>query len=1850
MRPYISFSAALEDGRLQVLWEDGERALCRGRRADEKMAPRSVLALRLTVDPPPPATVERLAHEYGLKDHLESAWAVRPLELIRERDRTMLVLEDPGGEPLDQHLGEPMEAPRFLQLAISIAAALRQVHQRGLVHRDLKPAHILVDGGHVRLTGFGLASRLPRERQSPGPPEFIAGTLAYMAPEQTGRMNRSIDSRSDLYALGVIFYQMLTGVLPFTASDPMGWIHCHIARTPMPPRERVANISDPISHIVTKLLAKTAEERYQTAAGVERDLRRCLTEWQARGRIDTFLPGETDTPDRLSAPEKLYGREREIAGLLAAYDRVATTGKTELMLVCGYSGVGKSSVVHELHKALVPSRGLFASGKFDQHQRDIPYRTIAQAFQGLIRGFMSKGDAELEGWCGVLSQAFGAHGRLMIELVPELELIIGEQPPTPDLPPQQTRQLFQIALRRFVGAFAKREHPLALFLDDLHWVDAATLDLLEDLMIGSDLRHLLVIGAYRDNEIDPTHPLVRKLEAIRGAGAKVGQITLTPLAGKHLEEFVADALHCAPTRAVPLAHLVHEKTGGNPFFAIRFLSALADEGLVAFDPIAAGWSWDLDRIRAKGYTENVVELMVGKLRHLPEETQAALQQLACLGNAAKTALLSTVLATSEDLVHAALWDAARNDLVERLDGSYRFIHNRVQEAAYSSIPDGQRAAAHLRLGRLIAARTPPEKRDESIFEIVNQLNRCLGLITSVDEREQLAEFNLTAGRRANASTAYASALSYFIIGRDLLTEECWEHRRELIFALELHRTECELLTGALSDAETHFAALSARAAETADRAGVARLGIDIYSMLSQHSRAVAVGLNYLRCVGISWSPHPTDEEARRAYRRIWSELSRRTTGELIALPLMTDPTFLATLDVLNRLSSPAQYTDLNLYTLAACQMLSLTLERGNSDASAVAYVRLGTVAGLWSGEYEGAYRVGQLAYELVEQRGLRRFQAGVYLNFGNMIMPWTRHIRTCCEVIGRAFAAAQKTGDLMYAGICSSARIINLLTVGDVLADIQREAESALAFAQKVQLGPGLEVIRVVLATVRMLRGATARFGSLDDGLVDEQRIERDFANTSELTASQCWYWISKLRARFIGGDYATALDAASRAQPLLSMSLTIMEAADYHLYSALSQAAFCESLPATQRTSHLESLGSHHRQLAKWAAACPENFGDRAALVGAEVARLADRELEAERLYAQSIRSARANGFIHNEALAYELASRFYAARGLDEIAEMHLRKAYNGYLRWGADGKVRQLEVSHPHLRSESPPAAAGTIGVPVDQLDLATVIKVSQTVSSEIVLERLIDTMMRTAVEQAGAQRGVLIVWRGGELWCVAEGSTQNDTITVELRDEPMAETVLPQSVVQYVLRTREPVILDDAAADHPFSADPYIRRRQARSILCIPLLTQAKLGGLLYLENNLAPRVFVQARAAVLKLLASQAAIALENASLYRDVEEREGKIRRLVDANIIGTFIWKAAGPSIEANDILVVEANDAFLRMLGYDREDLAAAPLSRATLTPPEWYERDAQSVAQVKMTGTVLPFEKEYLRKDGSRVPVLVGIATFDRQLDRGVAFVVDLTERKRSEAQAREAQMELRRSSDKLAQATQAASLAELSASIAHEVNQPLAAIVANSHACHRWLSATPPNIERAKVTAERITRDANSAADVVSRIRALFSRSLNVRSCEDINGLISGVCRLMADEIAQKDICINTNLEPDLPSVAVDRVQLQQVFVNLIRNGIEAMDAVVGGARALQIRSCREGLDAIRVEIRDAGTGFNDPESAFEPFFTTKQKGMGMGLAICRSIVESHGGRLWAANNGSLGATVAFTLPLAANEAP
>jgi PAS domain S-box-containing protein len=1817
---------------LEALRDDGELTLYRGHEPGEQA---SVLIVAPSAEQPSLQSLQLLEHECSLAADLDPAWASRPLKVTRRDGRTMLILMDPGGEPLDRVLerreGQPLELTRLLRIAIGLASALGGVHCQGLIHKDVKPANVLVDDAdHVWLTGFGIASRLPRESQAAAPPEIIAGTLAYMAPEQTGRMNRSIDTRSDLYSLGVTLYEMLTGALPFSAGDPLEWIHCHIARQPTPPSDR-ARVPEPLWLLTMKLLAKNAEERYQTAAGVEADLRRCLADVESHGRIDAFPLGAHDASERLLMSEKLYGREPEIAALLAAFNRVITRGTPALVLVSGYSGVGKSSVVHELHKGLVPPRGLFASGKFDQYKRDIPYATVAQAFQGLIRPLLSKSEAELHDWRDALREALGPNARLVVDLVPELRLIIGEPPPVPELPPQDAQHRFQLVFRRFIGVFARPEHPLALFLDDLQWLDAATLDLLEDLLTGPDVQHLMVIGAFRDNEVDSAHPLMRKLAAIRQAGARVQDIILAPLTREDLGRLIADSLHCQPERATLLAQLVHEKTAGNPFFAIQFISALAEEALLTFDHGAARWSWDLDRIHAKGYTDNVVDLMVGKLNRLPIETQKALQQLACMGNSAEFALLAMVHEDSQEDMHRDLWEAVRTGLVFRSDGAYRFLHDRVQEAAYSLIPADLRAAAHVRIGRLLAAHTPPETREEAIFEIVNQLNRGAALITSQPEREQLAELNLIAGRRAKASTAYPSALATLAAGAALLAEDSWERRRELTFAVELNRAECEFLTGALAAAEQRLTALSARAATAVERACVTCLQADLYTTLDQGSRAITVGLNYLRYLGIDWSPHPMEDEARREYERIWDRLGSRAIETLTDLPLMSDPDSLATLDVLSKMATPALYTDANLYLLVICRQVNLSLEHGNCDASCFAYEWLAMVAGARFGDYAAAYSFGRLGCDLVDQRGLTRFQARTDLIFGGLIIPWTRHVKSGRDLLRRSFEAANQIGDLTYAAYSCEQLITNMLAAGDSLVEAQRECEHGLAFARRVRFGLVIDLISAELGLVRTLRGLTRTFGSFDDEQFDEREIEQRFAANPDLTLAECWYAIRKLQARFIAGDYAAAVEAAATAQRRLWTAVSRFETTEYHFYGALAHAACCDVTAGEQRRQHLEAVTAHHRQLDVWAANCPQNFENRAALVGAEIARIDGRDIEAMRLYEEAIRSARANGFVHNEALAYELASRFYAVRGFEQIARMYLREARQGYLRWGADGKVRQLDDAFPHLREEPPLAGQrSTISTPVEQLELSTVLQVSQAVSGEIVLEKLVDSLLRTAVQHAGAERGLLILPQGDDFRIEAEASPDTGAVTVRLRDAIASAEELPESVLHYASRAHESVILDDAAGAGPFIGDEYIRRQHARSILCLPLVKQARLVALLYLENNLATGVFTPAKIAVLKVLASQAAMSLENSRLYRELEQREAKIRRLVDANVVGVLV--------SDDDGRIIEANDAFLEMVGYTSDDLTSGRLRWSELTPPESRVASERAVAQLRATGTCDVFEKEYFRRDGSRVPALVGAAAVAGPGSGTVAFVLNLTERKRAEVERER----LRQVQGDLTYMSRVATMGELAASLAHEIKQPIAAVVTNARTCALWLERETPDLAEASEAASRTVNAALRASDIVDRVRSLYTRGTPHRALVDVNDMIQEMVVLLQHEASRHAVAIRTELAERLPDIVADRVQVQQVLMNLMLNGIEAMK---DGPGELVITSQRTDDGQLLISVSDSGGGI-PPEQAeriFEAFFTTKPRGNGMGLSISRTIVESHGGRLWASANTARGAMFQFTLP-------
>jgi predicted ATPase/signal transduction histidine kinase/ActR/RegA family two-component response regulator len=1855
----------LADGRHETLREDGEFVYYRnGHRNSINGTPTLVVApLR---EHTAPRSLRRIEHEYSLRAELDPAWAARPLALVAHQGRSLLVLEDPGGEPLERLLGKPIELQQFLRLAVGFSAALGRVHQQGLIHKDIKPANALVKvaSGQVWLTGFGIASRLPRERQSPEPPEFIAGTLAYMAPEQTGRMNRSIDSRSDLYSLGITLYEMLTGSLPFTASDPMEWVHCHIARQPVPPGELSKDVPAIIPAIISRLLAKTAEERYQTAAGVEADLRRCLTEWEAKGRIDTFTLGKHDTSDRLLMPEKLYGRDREGEALLAAFDQVVATGTPVMVLVSGYSGIGKSSVVHELHKAIVLPRGIFISGKYDQYKRDIPYATLAQAFRTFIRQILSESEAQVARWRNAIREALGANGQLMVNLITELEFVIGKQPLVAELPAAEAESRFHMVFRSFLRVFADKTHPLAIFLDDLQWLDAATLKLLEHLITHPDVRHVLIIGAFRDNEVSPSHPLVRTLDSIRATNAQLREIVLAPLSLDDVTQFVADTLHCEQVRAKQLAQLVYDKTLGNPFFAIQFLTALAEEGLLVFEADAAAWVWDLARIRAKGYTDNVVDLMVGKLKRLSDSTQERFKQLACLGNMAEIGALTLIHGMPEEEIHTALWEAVRTGLIFRQDGGYAFLHDRVQEAAYALIPEVERPAIHLRIGRLLAAKTSAEKLEDAIFEIVNQLNRGAALITEQEEREQVAELNLVAGRRAKASTAYSSACAYLRTGMDLIGLEGFTSRYEIAFGLWLERAECEYLSGNFDDAERHISELLARGGSKIDKAAAYRIKIDLHVMKSENTQAIESALECLRLFGIEMSPHPTLSQVEAEYETVWNALGGRSIESLIDLPLMTDPEMRAAMRVLSVLYAPALFTDINLVYLYLCHMVNVSLKYGTTDASTPGFAWFGVILGPVFHRYDDGYRFGRLACELVEKHRIVAYKAKTYFSM-EMVSLWTQPPQTAIGHIRTAFRAGFETGDLTIACYSCNHLLTDLLLRGDHLDEVWPETERGLDFARKAKFRDVVDVIVSQQRFIRNMRGQTANFSTFTDAMFDEGAFEAQLTE-DRMATMVCWYWILKLQARFMSGDYEAALAAARKAKELLWSSDSHIQLLDYYYYTALAIAAAYETVAPDSQRERREILTAHLRQLEEWAESCAATFCDKHALVAAETARLDGRELDAERLYEEAIRLAREHGFIHNEGIAGELAARFYAARGFETIAQAYLRNARYCYMRWGADGKVRQLDESYPHLRTEvSPGPPTTTIGASVEHLDLTTVIKISQAVSGEIVLEKLIDTLMRTALEHTGAQRGLLFVPHGGAQRLEADATTSRDTINVYLRPASVSAAELPESVLHYVVRTQETVCLDDASAQGAFSTDEYIRRNRVRSVLCLPLIKQATLIGVLYLENNLTPGAFTPARSAVLKLLASQAAISLENAYLYTDLQQENSERRRaedalrrseayLTDAQTLshtGSFGWKPATDEIywSAETFRIYEFDPA---------KPLEFAPVVQQT--HPDDRAFLAQTLDRARHDKKDYEMEYRLLMADGSVKHLQVvarGLAGESGNIEF-VGTVMDVTQRKLAEEAQRAQECEREAMQRQRQQAAKLEALGQLAGGIAHDFNNILGAILGYGELAQYEVGegcAVRRHVDQVMQAGAR-------GKGLVDRILAFSRSGMGENVPVHVQSVVEETLELLAASLPA-EVRLERQLDAADTVVMGDATQFHEVAVNLCTNAMHAMaqvgvlTVVLARETVAERRFLSHGtLGAghyVRLLVGDTGSGIPPAviERMFDPFFTTKRvgDGTGLGLALVNGIVADLGGVIDVATEVDVGTTFTIWLP-AAGEVP
>ena len=1865
--------------------------LYRGRLADGT----PVLVKRVEGAETPDAAVALLRGERDLFERLPAG--PHPLALLSDPESPSLVLEDRPGEPLEALLRRPLPVSESIAMAAELARALAELHAMRLVHRDLRPANVLADPAR------GLARLVDLSRAVPegAPAGSVEGNdLAYISPERSGRVGREVDGRSDLYSLGVLLYRMLTGELPFTASDALEWVHCHVARQPRPPAE-LGPVPRAAADIAMKLLAKSPEDRYQSALGLAADLEQCLERLRSNGDGTPFALGTRDVSERFHVPRKLYGREAELEALASAFWRVADSGKPELVLIAGYSGIGKSSLLAELRGPIAEVGAHFGFGKVDQGRRDVPYAPLAAALSEIVQQILAESEEGIARWRALLLTALGAQGQLIADLVPQLALVIGPQPPAPALPPAEAQHRFQRVFQRFLGALASAEQPLVLFLDDLQWVDPSTLALLEHLATQAETRHLLLLGAYRDNEVGPTHPLARMIEGLRKGGVGVETIVPRPLSREDANRLVADTLRCEPSRSEPLTRLVFEKTEGNPFFFIQLLALLHEEGSIAFDRARREWGWDLETIEAKGYADNVAELMAGKLRQLPEPTRHLLCLAACLGHGFDLDDLALVNGRPRLETEADLSEAVERDFLRAgAGGGVSFVHDRVQEAAYALIAEGERPQVHLRIGRLLLDWAAGSALGERVFEIVSHLERGASLLDA-GEKVRLAELELEAGRRAQAATAYRSAALCFARGQALLPPDAWRSRYALTYALALERARCEWLSGDFAAAEELLSALLREARGRAERADAYRVRIDLHTTRGEVAECARTALEACAQIfGLEFPLHPQPEVLQGAVETVLAELAGREVEELLALPAMADPDAQALLALISSSLPCAHFTDPALHDLIVCTVVRLSLRHGNSPYSAHGYVTFGLILGHRLGRFDEALRFSRLACDLVEKDGFSASKVAAYFLAG-MLEYQSRPPADALRLLRAGLKAAFDGGDANHGCYCAAGIVQCRLMAGERLADVAEEARDQLRFTRSVKYQNVHDVIIVVARLVESLRGSTRRFGSFDGPGFDDEAFEAGLATAYPYLPAA--YHGHKIFAELVAGNFEAALAASARARPY-ALDHPVTYAEGYRFFTALALSARHDEVSPEERQPLVDALLEHEAQLRAQAIHNPGTFGPRHALVAAEVARIEGRHLDALRGYEDAIAAAREGGFAYVEAIASEVAARFHRSCRLATGAGAHLRAARDAYRRWGADAKVRALEAEHPELLAEPSAQPAAAAGAGAGELDFLAAARASQAISRESALASLLDALMRTVVESAGAQAGWLLLLRGADLYLAARATAGGQGTDVQVfTGAPGEAAELPASILSYVRHTLERVILSDAAAPSIFSADTALRRRGARSVLCLPIVRQGALTGLLYLENNLVRGAFTRERLAVLELLAAQAAISLENDTLNRDLEKEnagreraEGALResqRLMQA-IFDSSNTVILVKDLEGRYLLVNRRVEVLHRMSNEEMRGKTDYDLfPRETAESIREADRLALAAGAARESEAVLPEE------DGLHTYLSVKCPIYGEDGEPYALCVVstDITERKRAEAELthykehlealvarrteeltraneslKSAHRQVEQAHTQLLQSEKMASIGQLAAGVAHEINNPVACIHSNVSSLEGYLrsvmsvvqayeacEATLPEEGQAAVRAakdeadfEYVRSDLASVMGDTKEGLLRVKRIVNALRCfshagesewqvADLRRGLDSTLNLLRTELERKAKVVVEH--GALPLVECLPSDLNQVFMNLLVNAAQA----IAGRGTIAVRTGSAG-EEVWVEVADTGVGIppGNLQKIFDPFFTTKPvgEGTGLGLSLAYGIVQKHHGRIDVESEPGKGARFRVWMPV------
>jgi len=1868
-------------------------------RASRKEDNRAVILKILKEDYPSPSKITDYKQEYEITRNLNLDGVIKAYKLQPYLRTLVIILEDFGASSLKELFNnrtssiEKLSLPKFLKIAIKTTEILGKIHSHNVIHKDINPGNIVLnpETEQLKVIDFGISTKLTRENPTLKNPDVLEGTLAYLSPEQTGRMNRVLDYRTDFYSLGVTFYELLTGKLPFATTDPLELVHCHLAKIPKSPYEVNQAIPKTISDIVMKLMEKNAEDRYQNALGIEADLQECLRQLKATGEIKEFPLAKNDISAQFKIPEKLYGREREIEILLRAFDRVVDNpqSKIEMMLVAGYSGIGKSALVAEIYKPITKKRGYFTEGKFEQFQRNIPYSAIVDALKGLIKQLLTENSVQLTKLREKLLAAVGNNGQVIVDVIPEVELIIGKQPSLPELPPKEAQNRFNLVFQNFIRAFCIKEHPLVIFLDDLQWADSASLKLIELMMMDEETQYLFIIGAYRDNEVSPSHPFIVTVEELKKQGAIINKINLAPLELDFIAQLIAEALHSHLEKVKPLAELVREKTGGNPFFINQFLKTLHSENLIKFNPpqlpltqrASKGdfWQWDLNKIKLQNLSDNVVELTIGKLKKLPKSTQKVLRLAACIGASFDLTTISIICEQSKEEVFPDLVAAIQSGLIlplsdldeELLIEDYKFLHDRIQQAAYILIDDEQKKAVHLQIGRLLLQNTSSDELLENIFEIIDQFNLGIDLIASSQEREAIAKLNFKAGQKAKSATAYAAAIDYFNLGIKLLNSNCWESQYELTLNLYSEATEAAYLNGNFEEMEKLALVVQNNAKNVLDKIRIYDSQIQANVSQGKLKESVKIGLQVLEKLGLSLTENPRELEIQSVFEETASLYAEKEIEELINLPPMRNPEIQAVIQILSSMAVPAYTANPKLMIVIVISIANFSMKYGNNLRSLLGYAGYG---GLLCGvvqNIESGYKFGKLALNLLTKLNIISKKAEVLDLFGGHVMFWKEHLKETLPLLSEGHPSGVETGDFVFASSCAFFRCTHGYFIGEKLPELERKTATYSHSISQLRLENYLNWTRTTWQAVLNLLGQSENPCRLvGDAYNEEEALPLAIA-VNDRTQIYLLY-LHKLILCYLFGEYELALENATLAEQYLDGVIAQFVIPILYFYDSLIRLSLFADASKSQQEEWLDRVNSNQAKIEYWAQHAPMNFLHKFQLVEAEKARVLGQILEAEEFYERAISGAEENEYIQEEALAYELAAKFYLERGRKKIAQTYIKEAHYIYTNWGAKAKVEDLETKYYILLSKLSEKRDVTINLSSTtldtdnklsfELDLASIMKASQAISGEIMLDQLLIKLMKILIENTGAQTGFLIFKKAGK-W-VIEASCNGNPDNVKILQSIPIEDKLPTSMVNYVARSRETVVEKDAAKQGQFTNDPYIKTNQIKSVLCTPLINQGKLNGIIYLENNLSKGSFTPERLEIIQLLSGEAAIAIANAKLYAEISESENRLRQFLEAIPIGIGILDRRGTPYYANRTAIDLLGKGVISS-AMAEEIASVYQIYQAGTNRP--YPNEELPVVRA-LKGEVSSLDDMEIHQPERIIPI-EGRATpiFDEtgKIIYAIVAFQDITERKQAEKlildynrtlelQVAERTQQLQQTLEELSIAKEKAEVANQAkssfiANMSHELRTPLNAILGFSQILKR-----DPNLsERIQENLEIINRSGQHLLNLINNILDLAKIEAGKHSLDsqgfDLFNLLNELETLFLVQAQSKGLNLIVEKDDKVSQyINTDETKLRQIMVNLINNAIKFTHQ---GGIFIKVQNNNLGL---QFTVKDTGVGIAPEEidKLFEAFAQTEsgkqsKQGTGLGLTITRQFIQLMGGDI--AVESELGVGTTFTFDLQVNKA-